>query len=211
MKKLILYSLLFVTAKAFGQNDQTLLRTRLNNLTTEQTDAFAKSMILSPSDHQLFGAYLAKTMPTGPEKDTITLGTIVNRFLAYKKDQDAKLAAGNQFGTDSFFVRTPDGERIFLGMGQLSFDKLVLQNMNDLPASYKDSLSKIGFTDMEVVANAMPALHLDPESAMIFGNVLMTLHEQRKDLKKYKIGDILVITERIKKEPAFRQFADKMK
>lgn len=211
MKQLLFYCLFFITAKAFGQNNQTLLHTRLNSLTAEQMEAFGKSNILSPSEHQLFGAYLMKAMPTGPGKDTITLGTVVNRFLEYKKQQDAQLAAGNHYGNDSFFVRTPDGEKIFLGMGQLSFEKLVLQNMTNLPASYSDSLSKIGFTNMEAVANAMPALHLEPESAMIFGNVLMVLREQHKDLKQYKIGDILVITERIKKEPAFRQFADKMK
>lgn len=211
MKKWIFYSLLFVTAPVLAQNDPALLRMRLKDLSGEQMEAFGKSTILSPSDHQLFGAYLMQAMPAGPERDTITLGTVVYRFFAYKKQQDSKLAAGNQFGNDSFFVRTPDGEKIFLGMGQTSFDKLVLENMDKLPVVYSDSLSKIGFTDMEAVANAMPALRLDPESAMIFGNVLMILREQGKNLKQYKIGDILVITGRIKQAPAFRQFADKMK
>jgi len=207
----MLSGLICIAAPVFAQSDATLLRTPLTDLNAAQMEAFGKSSILSPSDHQLFGAYLLQAMPTGPEKDTITLGTVVNRFLAYKKQQDAKLAAGNQFGNDSFFVRTPDGEKIFLGMSQSSFDKLVLENLNNLPSAYSDSLSKIGFADMEAVANAMPALRLDPESAMIFGNVLMILREQHKNLKQYKIGDILVITDRIKQAPAFRQFADKMK
>lgn len=53
---------------------------------------------------------------------------MLDSLYVYKQQMNAEIAKSINFGNDPIFIGRPSGEKIFIGMGQLSFEKWIEKN-----------------------------------------------------------------------------------
>ena len=109
----------------------------------------------------------------------------------------------NNYGKDSVFIRRPDGEKMFLGMGQMSLEKLIARESKNLPESY-DGDYNLSLTTKNGITKASQLLSQSDQSWLI-GSILL-ISRDNGTIKKLKIGDIFEISKRISLCPEFVPF-----
>ena len=66
------------------------------------------------------------------------------------------------------------------------------------------------FRNANQIAKTITDLNITDETAILFGNTILIMTENGKNLTDYKIGDFLEIANRIKNSKEFKPFIDKM-
>ena len=107
----------------------------------------------------------------------------------------------NNHGKDSIFIRTPYNQKMFVGLGKMSLEKLVERESRNLPSEYEATLNK--FITPEIMVSAMTEMKLDPLTSMLFGNIILIKTENGENMSSLKIGTVLEIANRIKKAEEF--------
>jgi hypothetical protein len=134
-----------------------------------------------------------------------TIKQLLDSVKARMAQTDNAIAAKNNYGKDSLFIRSPNGNRMLIGMGELSFEKMIAKASLNLPENYK------GDYDLKVnSAEAIKTLSLlvsNSESPVVTGNVMLYKRDSGQ-LTNTKIGDIFEISKRIVASKEFAPFVN---
>jgi hypothetical protein len=117
----------------------------------------------------------------------------------------------NNFGNDSVFIRTPYGDKYFIGMGKLSLEKLVMRESKNLLKQYNSEILNKKISKPKETVKLLKELNLNEEDSVLFGNILIILQENGKDINRYKVGDFIEITKRIKNSDELKPILNNLK
>jgi hypothetical protein len=210
MKNLILIILIVFSTKLYSQSTNDLLQKKIGEFDIENFNRLQDSGLISKTDMSILSMYMLEMLQNGVRIDTLTYGQILDSLDVFKHKMNNEFTKSTNFGNDSVFIRTPNGEKIFIGMGELSLEKLIERESEKLPKKYKDKRLNKDFGDANQIAQTITDLKLEDNTVMLFGNTILIMTEQGKNLTNYRIGDILEIVNRIKKSKEFKPFIDKM-
>lgn len=152
---------------------------------------------------------MASFLMSHPDLKDFTYGQLIDSINAMKQNMAANMAVENNFGTDSMFIRTPNGEKYFLGLGELSFDKLVRKYSEQLPTKYtgdQDLVIDGSARSSEMIAK----LCNDPDVAVIVRNVILIMRDNGQ-LNSLRLGDVAEISQRIRDSKEFAPFLELLK
>jgi len=121
---------------------------------------------------------------------------------------DDAVAVKNNYGKDSVFIRSPNGNRMFIGMGELSFEKMIAKAGLNLPGNYKGDYD-LKINSQEAI-KALRILVSNSEYPSVTGNVLLYKRDSGQ-LRNTRIGDIFEISKRIATSKEFAPFIDSFK
>jgi hypothetical protein len=207
-RKGLFLSVLLISINFFGQSNEELLNTKIGNFDNEIIKKLINRGLISDLDSKMLGIYIVKLVQE--EKiDTLKYSQLLIKYQDFKQKMNNKLVREDSFGKDSIFIRTPFGDRIFLGMGELSLENLVKRESFNLPREYESIKLNENIESPRQVANIFKELNLSPKLSMLFGNVLLIIGESGKDIHSYKIGDFLEIAKRIKNSKEFKPLLNK--
>ena len=210
MKNLILILLIVFSTKLYSQSTDDLLQEKIGEFDIENFNRLQDSGLISKMDMTILSMYMVRMLQNGVQIDTLTYGQILDSLDVFKQKMNNEFTKSTNFGNDSVFIRTPYGEKIFMGMGELSLEKLVERESEKLPRKYNDKRLNKAFGDANLIAQTIKDLNLDDNTVMLFGNTILIMTEQGKNLTNFKIGDFLEIANRIKNSKEFKPFIDKM-
>jgi hypothetical protein len=210
MKNLILILLIVFSTKLYSQSTDDLLQEKIGEFDIENFNRLQDSGLISKMDMTILSMYMVRMLQNGVQIDTLTYGQILDSLDVFKQKMNNEFTKSTNFGNDSVFIRTPYGEKIFMGMGELSLEKLVERESEKLPRKYNKKRLNKAFGDANQIAQTIKDLNLDDNTVMLFGNTILIMTEQGKNLTNFKIGDFLEIANRIKNSKEFKPFIDKM-
>jgi hypothetical protein len=210
-KKLsILLVLIPLAFRTYSQSKQEVLDSKVNEFSIEKIKLLQDSGVLSDLDIEFLGMYLLKLAGQHAAIDTLTYGQLIQNFRNDQLQQDKERAKLVHFGQDSVFFRSPSGDKLFLGMGELSLEKLVERESKNLPVDYKDA-----FLDQLLSPVTMPEFMSkfpdESELPVFIGNTFLILMEQGKNLLEYKLGDLQEIATRVMNSKEIQPFINYMK
>jgi len=195
---LLLFLLFLISTNLPAQTKSELLSTKIGNLDIKSIQKLKNYNLLSALDMHTLSVFIVKLAQQETSIKNLTYAQLLEKFATYKKNQKRQVFKKNNFGNDSIFIRTPYGDKYFIGMGKLSLEKLVLRASKSLPKLYdKEVLNKKIGNTKEATA-IIKGLNLNEEDHVFFGNILIILSEHGKEIDRYKIGDFIEITKRIK-------------
>jgi len=195
---LLLFLLFLISTNLPAQTKSELLSTKIGNLDIKSIQKLKNYNLLSALDMHTLSVFIVKLAQQETSIKNLTYAQLLEKFATYKKNQKRQVFKKNNFGNDSIFIRTPYGDKYFIGMGKLSLEELVLRASKSLPKLYdKEVLNKKIGNTKEATA-IIKGLNLNEEDHVFFGNILIILSEHGKEIDRYKIGDFIEITKRIK-------------
>ena len=211
MKKAIL-SLLFAVSAVWcaGQNPDSLRNAGIDKLSMGKLETLVEAGLLSESELPFFGRELLKMIQDGMLTDTMTVGQTVDLFRVRKKQREELVAQANDSGKDIVYIRMPAGDKICIGTGEMSLEKLVLREARgSFPVKYGEPGHDARMTaeNMRLFAAAVSDLVQSDEIAgMLVGNAMLIIPECGLDLSEYRIGDLVEIGKRIRNSREFAPF-----
>ena len=210
MKKIIFNLLLLIPIFLHSQSKEELLNATIENIDLETIQKIKDAGLLTELDLKIFPIYLVEFLQK-KNISSLKYRDLLENFNNYKQEQKQKLANENNFGKDSVFIRTPYGDKFFIGTAQLSLEKLISRESQNLPNNYDNDALNQKINSPQEVASALKQLKLSPELLMLFGNVLMIIGVSENELHSYKVGDFVEISNRISKSKEFKPFMEKLK
>ena len=210
--KYILGLLVFFPSLIFGQSADSIFNHSVGNFNLEHARILKESGLVSDYRLSLLGMYLIELTKTGQDIDTsLTYKQLFDSLDVFIARINSKTYNENSFGKDSVFLRTPSGEKFFLGMGEMSFKELVLREAINFPETYqKESLNQV-FDDPILIAELIKNENLSEFQSGILGNVLIVLSENDLNLEEYRLGDFLEISRRVISSKEFKPFLKNFK
>lgn len=183
-----------------------ILSKKIRDLDTNANDIqqLVKSGYIKQLDAMMMGTYIVGHI----QKDTTIKDWTIQQVLdSVKKQMNTMAIKENNYGGDSVFIRRPDDEKMFLGMGQMSLEKLIARESKNLPESYSGDYNlslatKIG------IEKASELLSQSDQSWLI-GSILL-ISRDNGSIKKLKIGDVFEISKRVSVCPEFAPFMKSM-
>lgn len=208
-KKIFLVLILF--SMAFSCRSQSkidsILSKPIDSLNETNINILIKGGYIRNVDPPIIGSYMM-AIAQNNKTDKWTIGQLLDSVKTRMNQMDNATAIKHNYGKDSVFIREPNGNRMFLGMGQLSFDKLVARESLDLPETYAGDYNiKINSTE---AVKKLSLLVADSEHPWITGNVLLNKRDSG-ELKNMRIGDIIEISKRITLSKEFMPFINAIK
>lgn len=210
MKKTIFNLLLLIPIFLHSQSKEELLNTIIGNFDIETIHKIKDVGLLTELDLKIFPIYLVE-ISQKKNISSLKYKDLLESFNIYKQKQKENLAIQNNFGKDSVYIRTPYGDKLFIGTAQLSLEKLVLRESKNLLEHYENDYLNQKINSPKEVATALKQLNLSNEILMLFGNVLMILGESGNELHSYKVGDFIEISNRISVTKEFKPLMEKLK
>ena len=196
----------FVCCRSQSKIDN-ILSKKADSINVNDINVLIKNGYIRNANATVIGTYLISVAQHNITKNW-TIRQLMDTIKAGMKKMDDATAAKYSYGKDSVFIRDPGGNRMFIGMGQLSFDKIIVMSTLNLPKNYS------GDYDLKInSAEAIKTLSLlisKSEYPWITGNVLLYKRDSG-ELKNMKIGDIFEISKRIVSAKEFAPFLDAMK
>jgi hypothetical protein len=206
------FLLLVILALAFDGRAQSDIKFVLSKKVSQMNNGDVNILIskgyITKGENVLIGSY----MVTEAQKNKTFSGlTIKQMLVGYRTQQqlmNKQTALKYRYGNDSFFIRTPTGDRFFMGMGQLSFEKLVKREALHLPANYTGDYNLKLNTDKNSIKCSQ--LLANSKYNWIIGNVVL-VEKNYGNLKNLRIGDVFEIANRIAASKEFVSFVNMMK
>lgn len=196
MKVIIAFALIFsLTINA--QSDKSFLNEKIGEYSNDKIDKLVDKKIISDFDAVILKAYTVKLSNV----EEYTYSRLLDSLSSLKKGMKNDIVKLNNHGKDSVFIRTPYNKKMFVGLGNMSLEKLVERESKNLPNEYETTLNK--FITPEIMVSAMIEMKLDPLTSMLFGNVILIKTENGEDMSSLKIGAVLEIANRIKNTDEF--------
>lgn len=189
------------------QGADSLLDKRVSYPTLEKDiQALTDRGYVAEADKAFLSMIIVDLVQKSIEPDTLTYGQLLDSLSLIRRNMMAAIAKENHFGTDSVFIRNPDGVKVFLGLGKMSFEELVAREAQNLPEHYSghpgyDILMSEGGKASEALCDIMN--HSD--ISWIIGNVML-VEKDRQELDRLRVGDLLEIAKRISASEAFLPF-----
>lgn len=211
MKKIIVFILiLFFVNNVYAQDKQILLNTKFGKLSKEKIELAISHGIISKSESPFLAIRILELIEEGADVENMTFGELIASYYQNKKEHENYTAQMNNFGKDSVFFRTPDGDKMLIGMGKMSLEKLVLREANKkFPKNYKEeNYNILAFPDnISLYANIL-STHAQNNitEGVLAGNAMWILNEAGNDMTLYRIGDFIVIGKRVKNAKEFKPF-----
>lgn len=210
IKNKLKYIILFFSVILNSQTKEELLETKVGDINLEIIQQLRKEQVISEFDSKLLGVYIVQLAQEENIKQ-LTYSELLIKYKEFKNEQKKKVVEINNYGNDSIYIRNPFGEKMFLGMGELSLEKLVHRESMSLPNEYKQEELNKFLTSPKEMVNLMKTLELSPEIAMLFGNVLYIIGEKGEDISTIKIGDYLEIARRINDSKQFKPILENLR
>ncbi len=204
MKRIILVIFVCFVVNLNAQTDGELLDKKIGEAGIEAFQGLKDRGIISEINFLTLPHYILELTNQGVDINNLTYGQILDSLNVLSEKMDAEVSKFINFGNDSIFIRTPIGEKFFIGLGEMSLEKLVERESNNLPKKYKKEVLNKKFDNELDFSATMNEIGMDDITFTIFGTALLILPEQNKDLSKFKVGDVLEITNRIKKSKEFK-------
>ncbi len=199
----ILLLVLFVSASCSSQTTtDAILKKKANSLNATDINILIESGYIRKADASIMGLHMASVMQSRNTKNW-PVKQVLDSVKVRMKKIDNTVAATNNFGKDSVFIRSPNGIKMFIGLGELSFEKMIVKASKNLPENYSgdynlkiNSPGNIKIAGLLVSKSNYPAL---------VGNVLLYKRDNGK-LRDTKIGDIFEISKKIAASKEFAPF-----
>lgn len=192
----------FSNCKSQSQTDEILLK-KADSLNATDIGTLIKSGYIN-ADAPIVGTFMISISQRNNTKDW-TVKQLLDSVKAAMKRTDNAIAKNTNYGKDSVFVRLPSGNKMFIGMGELSFEKMAAKASLNLPENYNGDYNlKINSPDTIKILSSLIANSDDP---VVTGNVLLYKRDIGQ-LTDTKIGDIFEIAKRIGTSKEFAPFAD---
>jgi hypothetical protein len=195
MKMIIVFLLFSFSISA--QSDKAFLSEKIGEYSNDKIDKLVYKKIISDFDAVILKAYTVKLSNI----EEYTYSRLLDSLSSLKKGMKNGIVKLNNHCKDSIFIRTPYNQKMFVGLGKMSLEKLVERESENLPSEYEANLNK--FMSPDIMVNAMTEMKLDPLTSMLFGNVILIKAENGIEMSSLKIGDVLEIVTRIKKTEEF--------
>lgn len=210
MRNILSILLIFFSIDAYSQLTNELLDKRVGEDSCIYYVEFHKAGI-SATDITLLCSYERKMRENNPRFDTLTYRNLFDTLAHIKRRMYHEIAETMNFGKDSVFLRTPLGEKFFVGMGILSIDKFILRESLSLPERYDEPKFNLSIVDVcwEEPDFIEFLMNLDDMTRMLFGNIVLSIAEWTEETRDYKIGDILEIAVRLKNSKEFKPIFEK--
>ncbi|QKX03578.1 hypothetical protein HN014_01165 [Aquimarina sp. TRL1] len=201
MKFILILTLLFgLTINA--QSDKSFLNDKIGKYSNDKIDKLVDKKIISDFDATILKVYTVKLKADGNNIKEYTYSRLLDSLSSLKKGMKNGIVKLNNHGKDSIFIRTPYNQKMFVGLGKMSLEKLIARESKNLPSDYHASLNNF-ITSPEVMVKAMNQMKLDPLTSMLFGNIILIKTENGEEMSNFKIGAVLEIANRIKKTEEF--------
>jgi len=198
MRNIIVFILLINSFASYSQKNEKLLDRKFSSLSPQEIINLEKDGIVSEPDRTMMAMLMMKYLNEGKNIKEITLGQMLDSISQFKAEMNTKIAAENNFGKDSVFIRTPSNEKIFIATAPISLEELVERESYDLPAMYNDPILDEKAVSYIQAAKSMESLNLTKTEKIIYGNILLIMLEKEPDkFKYYKMGDFFEITKRV--------------
>jgi hypothetical protein len=205
MKKLCLFLLVNVFVfNCFSQTKRDKLLDKLiTDIDTSDMQLLIKKHYITETDKLLLASYMIKKVP-GNKRKNITVGEMLAGFAREKNKHNHEIALKYNYGKDSVFIRMPNGDKVFMGLGKLSLEKLVARETTGLPHHYA------GYYDLKInsVDNAKKLAETiaGNDQNWLLGSIVI-IERDTKKLKDLRIGDILLISRKVAMSAEFIPFA----
>jgi len=206
MKKIILLLLIvtsFLSCRSQSKVDNILLK-RADSLNVNDIDVLIKNGYIKNADPTVIGTYMV-SITQNHNTENWTVRQLLDTVKAKMKQANSTIATKYNYGKDSVFIRDPKGNRMFIGMGQLSFEKMIAKESLNLPENYNGDYD-LKINSIEAV-KTLSLLVSNSKYPVITGNVLLYKRDSG-ELKNMKIGDIFEISKRIASSKEFAPFLD---
>ena len=204
---LILYTLATFSSCRSQSKTDNILSKKVDSLNITDINALIKSGYIRNTDATIIGTYMVSISQNHDTKNW-TVKQLLDSVKAKIKQTDAAVAVKNNFGKDSVFIRSPNGNRMFIGMGELSFEKMITKAGLNLPENYKGDYD-LKINSPEAI-KTLSTLVSNSEYPPVTGNVLLYKRDSGQ-LRNTKIGDIFEISKRIVASKEFAPFVDSFK
>ena len=207
IKKLTLILLLVgYSIVLLAQSTDSILNSKVGKFELESLNKLKENGLLSDMDTKLLGVYMVKKIQDAVDLENLTYGQLIDSLNLFKQKMNDEIKQKNNFGADSIFVRNPFGEKIFIGMGEMSLEELVERESIDLPKKYSSQKLNEKFRSPSQISEIISSLKLDRNLSMLLGNTMLIKLEYGEDLSNYKIGDFVEVAKRIKNSKEFKPF-----
>ena len=211
LSKLTILFLLFTlfassSCRSQSKADSILLK-KVDSLNATDINTLIKSGYIHNIDATIIGTYMVSIVQNSNTKDW-TIKQLLDSVKAKMKQTDNAIAVKNNFGKDSVFIRSPNGNKMFIGMGELSFEKMIARASTNLPENY-DGDYNLKINSQENIKTASLLISKSDYPALV-GNILLYKRDSGQ-LKDTKIGDIFEISKRIINSKEFAPFVDSFK
>lgn len=203
-KKILFVLILLVPSLACWSQSKvdSILSKNADNLNKTDLDVLIKSGYISNTSAPVIGTFMV-SLTQNNKINNWTIRQLLDSVKAGMKKMDDATAIKYNYGKDSVFIREPNGNKMFMGMGELSFEKLVAKASLNLPSNYNGDYNlKINSAGS---IEKLSLLVAESEYPWITGNVLLTKRDNG-ELKELRIGDILEIAKRIATAKEFAPF-----
>ncbi len=193
----------FLSCRSQSKTD-IILSKKADSLNVDDINALIKSGYIRDADPTLIGTYMVSIVQHNDTKGW-TIKQLLDSVKARMGQTDNAFAVKNNYGKDSVFIRSPNGNRMFIGMGELSFEKMIIKASLNLPKNYKGNYD-LKINSPEAI-NTLSLLVSKSEYPTVTGNVLLYKRDSGQ-LRDTKIGDIFEISTRIVTSKEFAPFVN---
>ena len=197
---------LLISFGLFAQTAEELLQTKVSENSPDIIHKLLEKKLMSKFDTQIMGEYIVGKMEENVKIEDWTFAQLIDSLKVYKQYMNSEVVRYHNYGNDSVYMRSPDGEKHLIGLGEMSVEKLVARESKNLPRDYSDPKLNVRFTSIEQISKIIVDLNLDEDLSMLFGNVILIKLELKENLEMYRIGDFIEIARRVKESKEFRPF-----
>ncbi len=197
-------TVVLISLAFYSCNAQTAQNDILSQKVTGDAIPAIKELMDKGYIHESDKLLMANFLISHPQINNLSYAQLIDSINEIKHKMVAKMARENNFGKDSMFIRIPNGEKFFLGLGELSFDKLVEKYSDQLPQKYEGDYNLV--LDGSTKSSGIIAeLCNDPGMAIIVGNILYVKKENGQ-LNNLRVGDVAEMSKRIRESKEFAPF-----
>jgi predicted transport protein len=211
LSKLSILLLLFTFVASSSCRSQSksdaILSKKADSLNATDINTLIKSGYIQNADATIIGTYMVSIAQSSNMKDW-TVKQLLDSVKAKMIQTDNAIAVKNNFGKDSVFIRSPNGNKMFIGKGELSFEKMIAKASTNLPENYNGDYN-LKINSQENIKTAS-LLVSQSDYPVLVGNILLYKRDSGQ-LKDTKIGDIFEIAKRIINYKEFAPFVDSFK
>lgn len=204
---LLLLTLLASSSCRSQSKTDAILIKKVDSLNEADIKTLIKNGYIRNTDPIIIGTYMVSIAQSNNTKDW-TVKQLLDSVKAKMKQADNAIAVKNNFGKDSVFIRLPNGNKMFIGMGELSFEKMMYKASANLPENYTGDYN-LKINSQENLKTASLLVSKSDYPALV-GNILLYKRDGAQ-LKETKIGDIFELSKRIFNSKEFAPFVDSFK
>lgn len=204
MKRIFLIILVCFAFNLNAQTDEELLDKKIGEAGIDAFQDLKDRGIISEINFLALPHYVLELTNQGVDINNLTYRQVRDSLNVIRQKMDAEASNFINFGNDSIFIRTPMGQKFFIGLGEMSLEKLVERESKNLPEKYMKKVLNRKFDEELDFGTTMNEIGMDDITSFIFGTALLILPELNNDLSKFSVGDVLEITNRIKKSKEFK-------